>query len=130
MDRLDRHLVVRQFDDEAHDGVGTRVVDTARSLLVSIGERGFEPVVSVGEHERRARHDAADRGDRLGVVDRGELVADVGFVGARSERRGAGQKLGETGTERESPDGVDVHPHRSEEREAVGLRLGQRAFVG
>ena len=40
------------------------------------------------------------------------------------------EQVGQTRAEREAPDRVDVHPHRPQQREPVGLRLRQRAFVG
>ena len=46
--------------------------------LVAVVARGLEPVMAVGEHQRRARRRCGViAAMRIGVVDRGELVVDV-----------------------------------------------------
>ena len=88
MDGFDRQLVVDELDDEAHDGGGTVVGDPRRAALVAVGAGGLEPVVTVGEDERRTADDGLDGGDALRVVDRAERVARTVAVLAAAEEFG------------------------------------------
>ncbi len=86
VDRLDAQLVVDELDDERQDRVGPAGLGTGGPELVAVVERRLEPVVPVGQDERRAADDPADRGDGPGVVDRRDLVGDTVGIDASGQR--------------------------------------------
>ncbi len=61
VDRLDPELVLGELDDEAHDPAVVLGRGSRGGLLVAVGDRGLEPVVAVGQHERCGGDDVADR---------------------------------------------------------------------
>ncbi len=94
-----------------------------RAQLVAVVDGRLEPVVPISQHERSAPDRRADRGDALGVVDRGELVVHALRIDALGQGSGLLHQRGEPGAERQSPDRVDVDAHRPQQRETIRLRF-------
>ncbi len=53
VDRLDAEFVVDELDDERHDRAGAADGNARVASFVAIVDRGFEAVMSVGEHSGR-----------------------------------------------------------------------------
>ena len=107
------------------------VAVAGRGPLVAVRDRGLEPVVTVGEHERRRRDDAADlRDPRPGSVIG---VSEWRTPWSSVVDRGGGSPVGDAA----SPV-AGVRPQigsrfarvARQQREPVALRLGHRALVG
>ena len=116
-----------------HDRVGARIVLAGGGALGAVGARGLEAVVTVGEHERRARDRGADRVDRRrGSVMREQRVVDALVVACDRESAAPsrGEQRRQPGGERQAPDRVEVGAGGAEQLEPVALGLRQRALVG
>ena len=85
VDGLDAELVVDQLDDERHDRAGAADGLAGGAQLVAVGARGLEAVMTVGEHERRARR--CGRGSRRCAPGRRSRRAR----GRRRRRRRSGR---------------------------------------
>ncbi len=130
MDRLHPELVLGELDHEAHDGAVSRCRRAGVAALVAVVDRGLEPVVPVGEHDRCTPDDRDDRVHVGRLGDAAELVRHAVVVHGLGEGERAVGHRGQSRGRREPPDRVEVDPRRPEQREAVALRLGQRALVG
>ena len=102
--------------------------------LVAVLQAGLVAMVAVGDEDRLGRHQAADGGLRLLVVDDPEPVLDAEVVGRHQRRAVAQARLDgaehlAVGVGIEAEDRAEVEPGRVVERQPVGLRAGERLLV-
>ena len=130
MDRLHPKLFVGQLDDQTHDGVVARIDDAGGAPFLAVHDRGFESMVTVGEHHRFLGNEFSDLGDVVGCSDGPEFVDDTVFIGRAGQRHCSRRDVAEARCGGEPPDRIEVHTGRAQQGETVALRLRECPLVG
>ena len=129
VDRLDAELVRDQLADERQRQLGAGVAALG-APLVAVLARDRVPVVSVGDERGRGADGLADLPQAVGVADAFDDVLDTVDADRADRLAGFLQERREAGVCGQAPDGGEVGVGGAGELQAVGGRLGRRAFVG
>ena len=135
--REDQEAGVAHADEHHEAEVGRVVVAGIIAVLdplIAILEAGLIAMVTVGDEDRLARHQAADGGVRFEVVDDPEPVLDPEVVGCHHRRAVAeslldGSQHRALGVGIEAEDRAEIEAGRVVEGQAVRLGAGERLLV-